>query len=109
MRILEYELLSSFEAKPNLAHGAAVRKLDAFNIGRADQAPIERVGPAVILASQNIFASAAEGDGSGAMATDVTKGSQRAFLVANDDNGFVGDIGVVNTFWTALCRLDCRH
>ena len=53
------ELFPGFAAQRHHAHGAAVEKFDAFNVGRADQAAIERVGPAVILATQDIFAAAA--------------------------------------------------
>jgi hypothetical protein len=56
------------------------------------------VGPAMILATQDIFAAAAESDGPGAMAANVAEGAQRAFLVANNDDGFASDIGGEKTF-----------
>src|SRR5258708_6537220 len=98
IEIHEDELFPRLAAERHHAHGAAIEELDAFDVGGADKAAIERVRPAVILATQDIFASAAESDGSGAMAADIAEGAQLALLVANDDDWFTGDVGREKTF-----------
>jgi len=79
-------------------HGAAVEELDALDVWRADEAAIQRVGPAVILAAQNIFAAAAERDRPGAMAANVAKSAQRSLLIADDDDWLAGNVGGEKTF-----------
>ena len=96
------------QAQRHHAHGAAVEELDAFDVGRADQAAIECVRPAVIVAAQNIFAAAALRDGAGAVAADVAEGAERALLVANDDDRFADDVGGEKSFGIgdgALCAV----
>src|SRR5208282_5775591 len=89
----EDELLPSFQPQRHHAHGAAVEELDAFDVGRADEAAIERVSPAVVAAAENIFAAAALRDRAGAVAADVAEGAQRALLVAHNDDGFTDNVG----------------
>ena len=52
----------------------------------------------MILATQNIFAAAAERDRPGAMAANVTEGTQRSLVVANDDDWLTSNIGGEKTF-----------
>jgi hypothetical protein len=52
----------------------------------------------VILATEYVFATAAKRDRPGTVATNVAEGAQRAFLVANDDDGFTSDIGGEKAF-----------
>src|SRR6266702_6379855 len=95
----EDELFPGFAAKRHHAHGAAVEKFDAVDVGRADQAAVERVGPAVILATQDVLAAATQSDRPGAMAANIAEGAQFTLLVANDDDGLAGDIGGAKAFW----------
>src|SRR6266851_858867 len=92
------ELFPRLAAQRHHTHGAAVEKLDALDVGRADEAAIQRVGPTVILAAQNIFAAAAERHRPGAMAANVTEGTQRSLVVANDDDWLTGNVGSEKTF-----------
>ena len=92
IEIDEDELLPDFERQRDHAHGAAVEELDAFNIRRADQTAIERVGPAMIAATKDIFAAAVLRDGAGAVAADVAEGAERAFFVPHNDDRFTSDI-----------------
>src|SRR5881628_2425717 len=86
------ELLPGFQAQRHHAHGGAIEELDTVNIRRADEAAIERIGPAVIPAAQDIFAAAALRDGSGAMPADIAEGAQRILLIADDYDGLAGDL-----------------
>src|SRR6266704_1632980 len=95
----EDELFPGFAAKRHHAHGAAVEEFDAVNVGRADQTAIESVGPAVILATENIPAAATQSDWAGAMAANIAERTQLALIVANDDDGFTGNIGGEKAFW----------
>src|SRR5437016_548088 len=103
------ELFPGFTTKRHHAHGAAVEELDAFDIGSANQAAIQRVGPAVILAAEDIFAAAAESDGSRAMSANVAEGTQFALLVANDDDWLTSDIGGEKTLGVANGALHAVH
>jgi len=91
-------LFPGLAAEGHHAHGAAVEEFDAFDVGSADQAAIKRVGPAVILATQDIFAAAAESDGPSAMTANVAEGAQCTFLIANDDDWFTSNIGGEKAF-----------
>src|SRR6267378_3773345 len=73
VEIHEDELAPSFAAERHHAHVAAVEKLDAFDVRRSNQAAVQCVGPAVILAAQNVFAAAAERDRSRAMTANVAE------------------------------------
>src|SRR5437660_49319 len=53
---------------------------------------MERIGPPVRLAAPGIRASAAKLDRPCTMTARVAEGAQLALLVANDDDGFAGDI-----------------
>src|SRR5690349_17773549 len=86
------KLAPGFAAQRHHAHGAAVEEFDAIDVRRANQAAVERVGPAMILAAQNVFAAAAERDGPGAMTADIAEGAQLALLVAHDDHWLADDI-----------------
>src|SRR5215471_12455594 len=92
IEVYKNELAPGFAAQRHHAHGAAVEKLDAIHVRRADEAAVESVGPAVILAAQDISAAAAEGDGSSAMAADVAESPKFALLVANDDDRLADDV-----------------
>ena len=93
IEIDEDESFPGFEAKREHAHGAAIEEFDAFDIGSADEAAVEGVGPAVVLAAEDIFAAAAEGDRSGSVTANVAEGAQRALLITDDEDGFSGDFG----------------
>src|SRR5215831_17611717 len=86
IEIDEDEVAPGVQSQWNHAHGAAVKKLHAVHIGRADEFSFERIGPAVILAAHNVFAAAAKCDWSGAMPANVAEGAQRFLLVSNNKN-----------------------
>jgi len=98
IEIDEDEFFPGFEAQRKHAHGAAVEEFDAFDIGSADETAIERVGPAVVLAAEDIFAAATEGYRSGSVAADVAEGAKRSLFVADDEDGFAGDFGGEESF-----------
>jgi len=104
IEIHEDEVFPSFAAKWNHAHGAAVEELDALDVRCADEAAVQSVGPAMILAAQNIFAAAAESDRSGTMAANVAEGAQFALPVTDDDDGFTSGIGGEKTFGSPMVR-----
>jgi hypothetical protein len=52
----------------------------------------------VILAAQNIFASTAKRDGSCPMTADIAERTEGSLLVANNDDGFTGNIHSKKTF-----------
>src|SRR5258708_7468380 len=85
------KLPPGFQPKRKHAHGAAVQEFDAFHIGSADQAAIERVGPTVVGATENIFAAAAKRDGARAMTANIAEGAKSSLLVANDHDRFPDD------------------
>src|SRR5207249_9850293 len=80
------KLLPGLAAERHHAHGAAVKELNAFDIGCADQAAIKRVRPAVVLATEDILAAAAQGDGSGAVAANVAKRTQLYLLLTDEED-----------------------
>src|SRR5256885_3995545 len=86
VEIHQDKLLPGLAAERHHAHGAAVKELNAFDIGCADQTAIKRVRPAGILATEDILAAAAQGDGSGAVAANVAKSTQLSLLVTDDDD-----------------------
>src|SRR4029077_8784627 len=88
----EDELLPGFAAQRDHTDGGAIEEFPAVDFGSTDQAAVERVGPAVIRAVQNVPATRALGDGSRAVTADIAEGAQRASLVARDDHGFAGYI-----------------
>ena len=92
------KLFPGFAAKRHHAHGATVKEFNAVDVGRADQTAIESIGPPVILAAQDILATAAKRDRPCTMTAHVAEGAQLALLVANDDDGFAGDIHGEITF-----------
>src|SRR2546430_6470106 len=59
----------------------------------ANQTATESLSPAVILATENVLAAAANRDRTGTMAANVAESTQFPLLVANDDDGFTCDIG----------------
>jgi len=65
---------------------------------------IKGVGPAVILATQDIFAAAAESDGPSAMTANVAEGAQCTFLIANDDDWFTSNMAVKKLSVSAIVR-----
>src|SRR6267378_3737604 len=99
VEIHEDELAPSFAAKRHHAHGAAVEEFNSLDVRRSNQATVQCVGPAVVLAAQNILAAAAQGDGSRAMTANVAEGAERTFFVANDNDRFADEIGGEETFW----------
>ena len=52
----------------------------------------------MILATQNIFAAAAQRDGTGAVPADIAEGPQLALFVAHHDNRFFGNLRGEKTF-----------
>jgi len=92
------EPFPGFAAKRHHAHGAAVEKFNTVNVRRTNQAAIQSISPAVILATQNVLAAAAKRDRTGTMAANVAESTQFPLLVANDDDGFTCDIGGEITF-----------
>src|SRR5580693_6155765 len=54
IEIDEDKLFPGFQTQREHAHRAAIKELDAFNVWRANEAAVERVGPTVIAAAQNI-------------------------------------------------------
>src|SRR5215471_2123626 len=86
------ELLPGFAAQRDHAHGGAIEEFHAVDFGRADQAAIERVSPAVIGAVQNLLATRALGDGSRTVTADIAEGAQGPRFVARDDYRFAGYI-----------------
>ncbi len=85
------KLPPGFQSKRKHAHGAAVKEFHAFHIGSADQAAIERVGPTVIGAAEDIFAAAADRDGARAMTANIAESAKSSLLVANDHDRFADD------------------
>jgi hypothetical protein len=92
-------LFPGFTPERHHTHGAAVKEFDALDVWRANQAAVERVGPAMILATQDVFAATAQSDRAGAMAANVAEGAQSTFLVTNDNDWFTGYVGGEKTFW----------
>src|ERR1700676_1479787 len=92
IKIDENELFPRLQPQRHHTHGAAVEELHDLHIGRANQPTIERVRPAVIAATENIFAAATLRDGPSAVAADVAEGSQRPFLVAPDQSRLAGHL-----------------
>src|SRR5213082_541948 len=86
------ELAPSFAAQRHHAHGGAIEKLDAIDVRRTNQAAVEGVGPAVVLAAQDIFAAATERDGARAMAADIAEAAEFALLVAYNDDRLADNI-----------------
>src|SRR5260370_1632239 len=93
MEIHENKFFRGFTAERRHAHGAAVEKFDAFDVRRANQAAVKCVGPAMILATQDVFAATAQSDRAGAMAANVAEGTKFSPIVSNDDDWFTGYIG----------------
>src|SRR5207302_8989857 len=98
IEIHENKLAPGFTAQRHHAHGTAIEEFDAIHVRSVNQAAIERVGPTVILAAQNILAAATECKGSGAMTANVAEGAQLTLLVANDDDRLAHNIHGEETF-----------
>src|SRR6267142_3456786 len=81
VEIHEDELAPSFAAQRHHAHGATVEEFDAFDVRRSNQAAVQCVGPAVVLAAQNIFGAAALRDGSRAMTANVAESAKHTFFI----------------------------
>src|SRR5437762_475568 len=92
IEIDENELAPGFAAQRHHAHGVAVEEFNAIDVGRPDEAAVEGVGPAVVLAAQDIFAAAAEGDGARPMAAHIAESAEFAFLVSDNDDWLAGNI-----------------
>src|SRR5438045_9326081 len=56
------------------------------------------LSPAVLVATQNVLTAAAKHYLTGTMAANVAESTQFPLLVANEDDGFTGDIGGEITF-----------
>src|SRR5439155_13182346 len=76
VKIYEDEIAPSVEAQRKHAHGAAIEKFDALDVGRADEFSFEGVSPAMVLAAHDVLAAAAERDGTSTVAADVAEGAQ---------------------------------
>src|SRR5689334_18544786 len=109
IEIDENELAPGFAAQRHHAHSAAIEKLDAIDVRSANEAAVESVGPAVVLAAQDIFAAAAERDRARAMAAHVAEGAQLALLVAHDDDRLADNIHRKKTFWVGNRTLGSVH
>src|SRR5438094_1531047 len=92
IEIDENELAPGFAAQRHHAHGVAVEEFNAIDVGRPDEAAVERVRPAVVLTAEHILAAATEGDGARAMAANIAEGAEFALLVADNDDRFAGNI-----------------
>src|SRR4029077_1533953 len=90
--------LPSLQSQWHHAHRAAIEELDAFHIRCPDQATIQRVGPAVILAAQHVFAAAAQGDWSGSMPAHVAEGTKRSLCITNHDDRLAHHVSGEKTF-----------
>ena len=93
VKIYEDEIAPSVEAQRKHAHGAAIEKFDALDVGRADEFSFEGVSPAMVLAAHDVLAAAAERDGTSTVAADVAEGAQSSLLVTNNQNWFTCDFG----------------
>ncbi len=82
VEIYKNKLLPGFQSQRHHAHGAAIEQFHALHIRRADQPPVQGIGPAVISAPQHIFAAAPLRNRPCAMAAHVAERAQRSFLVA---------------------------
>jgi hypothetical protein len=88
----EDEVFPDLQAQWNHAHAAAIEKFHSLHIGSADQPPIQRVSPSVILAAQDIFAAAAQSDRPRAVPANIAECTQHALFVPYHDDRFTGDV-----------------
>ncbi len=81
------------------------KKLDAIDFGRADQAAIERVRPAVVGALQDMLAAGTLRDGSGTVAADIAEGAKlRPFCRGIITTGSPATSTVKNDSGSAIVR-----
>src|SRR5579863_7504206 len=92
VEINEDEVFPGFDAERHHAHCAAIEKLHAFDVRCPDQSTVERIGPPMVAAAQDVLAAAARRDRPRAMAAYVAKCSQPAFFVTRDDDRFACNI-----------------
>ena len=67
--------------------------LDAVELGRVRELPVERVAPAVVPAAEGAAGSLALRDGTGAVPADVRERPQTAVVAADDEQRLAGDLG----------------
>jgi hypothetical protein len=90
----EHQPLPLRHARQRHAHRGDVEVPRAAHVGRAEQAAVEPIPPAVVAADElRRAAPVTSGQRPGAMAADVVQGAQFAVVAAHDEQRHAGNLG----------------